>query len=213
MAAMAMGALARLLRHVRKVARHRRGPCRPQGAGLSAGSPSSRRVVGDRGRLRLSSWLPIFWFRRWTASGRRRRRRRSRRLPSVAADHAGARRDQHLDGGGAHRGELVHGLEVPGGLQAQHLGHVGAQHDAVARWQDHARHCRGRSEASPRSTSIRRTPSRRKMSTSFDVLADEGRAFGQGELGEELGPWRDPRREGPPSRCARGRRRRPKTRR
>jgi hypothetical protein len=86
--------------------------------------------------------------------------------PQRAADHPAARRDQHLDGGGAHRESLstVRSSLVAAGPEprpSRCAARPGRPPQAST--PDMLR----RSEASPRSTSISRTPSRLKSSTSF----------------------------------------------
>ena len=59
------------------------------------------------------------------------------------------RRDQHLDGRGAHLAELVDGLELLRLLQAQNLGHFGAQHEPVALFELHPRHVAAERRVAP----------------------------------------------------------------
>jgi hypothetical protein len=89
-------------------------------------------------------------------------------IAEAAAHHARARRDQDLDRRGAHLAELVDGLELLRLLQAEDLGHVGPEDHPVAGFQLNPDMSR-RSEASPLSTSIRRTPSRLNSSTSLTL--------------------------------------------
>jgi hypothetical protein len=118
-------------------------------------------------------------------------------VAEAPAHHARARRDQHLDRRGAHLAELVDGLELLRLLQAQDLGHVGPEDHAVALFQLNPDMSR-RSEASPLSTSIRRTPSRLNSSTSLTLRPIRVEPSGTATSVKNFARARDP----PPSAAA-----------
>ena len=104
-------------------------------------------------------------------------------LAQGAADQAAAGRDQHLDGFGFDRGQLVDQPDVLALLQAQKLGHFGAQDDPVALGKDH-----GAQIAAQRGVAAQHVDHPHAIGAEQVDLehraADEARTLGHGDLGE-----------------------------